>query len=332
MRISPILLVGALVGCSSPIAAPLPSNIANAGALAGLARPDLSQQIYVAEAGSYDGAALILEFPIAAKGNVAPSTVIIEPGAVGYNKATGVAVGSTGKIFAANGGIGGESDILEYATHASGSDSPIGDLNGSKTDLDGPWGLAVDKPGDVYVANSWLGEVLYFAAGANGDIAPKRKIGGSKTGMTTPVSIALHDGQIVVADTASDRILAFAGSANGNVAPAWTLAGSKTGFGGPVGVAYDSSGELYVTDHVNNEVLVFAKGAKGNVAPIRTIVGSKTQLNAIHNLALDAQDELIVLSAGVCVFAKGAHGNVAPIRVIQGLKTDLGVNTGLAVR
>jgi hypothetical protein len=332
MRIWPVIVCAAFVGCSSPSAAPVPTSLGDAGILNDLVRPDLTPKIYVAEAGSYNGDALILEFPATAKGNVAPSTVIVEPGSVGYNKATGVTVGSTGKIFAANGGVGGESDILVYAPGAKGTQSPIADVSGSKTGLDGPWGLVTDKAGDIYVTNQRLGQILYFAAGASGDIAPKRKIAGSKTGLKSPVSIVLNNSsQIVVADSGASKILAFSGSANGNVAPAWTISGSKTGLDAPDGVAYDSSGELYVADHPTNEILVFAKGAKGDVAPIRTIVGSKTQLYGPHNLAVDAEGDLYVLSSGICVFAKDAHGNVAPIRLISGKKTDLGVNTYLAL-
>jgi hypothetical protein len=330
MRMPSVAICGALfAGCASSVTPSLP----NPGAVAAgaLAQPEAGQKIYVAEAGSYTGAALILEFPVTAKGNVAPSTVIVEPGSPGYNKATGVAVGHTGKIYAANGGVGGESDILTYGAHASGSQSPIADVDGSSTGLNGPWGLVADKPGGIYITNERDGQILYFAPGANGDVAPKRKISGSKTGLANPVSVVLNRGHAVVADPGAAKILAYPVTGNGNIAPSWTLGGSKTGIGYPSGVAFDSAGAMYVVEHRNNEILVFAKGAHGNVAPIRTIGGSKTQLYGPHTLGFDAKGEMFVLSSGICVFAKGAHGNVAPIRLISGSKTDLGVNTYLAV-
>jgi serine/threonine protein kinase, bacterial len=336
IRTTCFLLAATTAGCgaaSVPVPASAPSMLQTAPQNVGWSPATTGQKIYVTEAGSVNGDALILEFPTTAKGNVAPAVTIVEPEPQdGYNKATAVSIASSGEIYVANGGVGGNSDILVYAADASGNATPLQTISGAATSLDGPIGLTVNKSGVSFAANIYDGTVTSYAKGDDGNVAPKTTIAGSKTGLVYPNSVVLDgSGHIYVADQGAGAVFVFAPNANGNVAPIRTIAGSKTGLIAPSGLAHDAAGHLYVIDHTANRISVFASSVNGNVAPLRTIAGSKTQISVPHDLALDSAGNIYVLCGGVLVFAAGASGNVAPLRTLAGSKTEMGVNTNLTV-
>jgi DNA-binding beta-propeller fold protein YncE len=67
----------------------------------------------------------------------------------------GLAIGSNGKIYVTN--IQSDSVTVygDFTTWAAdGNTAPIKTLSGADTGLDGPWGIAFDALGNMYVANA----------------------------------------------------------------------------------------------------------------------------------------------------------------------------------
>ena len=82
----------------------------------------------------------------------------------------------------------------------------IGIIGGSHSGLNSPEGVAVDRKGAIYVANSGGNNITVYAADVNGDRAPSRIIGGASTGLGGPRAIALDSvGEIYVANANSVR-------------------------------------------------------------------------------------------------------------------------------
>jgi len=150
----------------------------------------------------------------------------------------------------------------------------------------GPAGIAVDKSGNVYVADTWNHRVQKF----NKD-GTFLKTWGSFLDLNPPATGA---------------------------APA-VPTDANTRFYGPRGIAIGSTGEVYVTDTGNKRVLVFDADGK----PLRQIAqgsgaqagasNGPSQLNEPMGIALDSQDNVLVADAfntRINVFSKDG----APVR------------------
>jgi hypothetical protein len=158
-------------------------------------------------------------------------------------------------------------------------------------------------------------------------------ISGSNTGLSGPWGLAESGSTLIVSNYGSNSIETFVGPNAGNVAPSRKISGASTGIQRPRGVATDGAGNIYVANG-DNSILVFAPAANGNVAPSRRIAGTATGLNVPTQLAVDAQNNLYVTNQSaqsVTVFGPSANGNVAPARVISGSSTGLVCPSGLAL-
>lgn len=117
--------------------------------------------------------------------------------------------------------------------------------------LEAPEGVAVDRAGDVYVADTGNGRVVAFRT--DGTTAT---IG---SGFERPRGVAVDvDGNVYVADTGNDRVVV--------VPPGGAPKPIGSGFSGPQAVAVDSRGNVYVADTGNNRVVIVPPG--GSPKPI----------------------------------------------------------------
>ena len=134
------------------------------------------------------------------------------------------------------------STVTTYAPTAKGNAKPLHTIAGSKTGLNGPYGVAVDASHNVSVVNTnggsaFTGSVTVYAAGAYGNVAPTRTISGSNTGLFYPFGIALDSStNIYITNYNGQSVTVYAAGANGNVAPVQTISGSNTGLNGPAGI------------------------------------------------------------------------------------------------
>ena len=160
-------------------------------------------------------------------GGCSPSFVVEEEGEAGESRPPSI------RIFAAN---------------AKNDAKPLRVIQGSKTGLDWPMGVAYDPQHDtIVVANNGDSSILVFGRTSDGDVAPLRVIRGDRTGISHPMGVAddSEKGEIWVSNWGDHSALAFDSGARGNVAPRRIIrsapAGTPTpGFGNPMALAYDS--------------------------------------------------------------------------------------------
>lgn len=116
----------------------------------------------------------------------------------------------------------------ENAIVTVGTNGRQGVLSGGKTGLNRPLGLAVNRDGDLYVANTGANEILVFARGSSGDVAPIGRIAGAATQLVAPQALAVdRSGRLYVFDglqTArgagtAHHVRVYDANARGNVAP-----------------------------------------------------------------------------------------------------------------
>ena len=138
--------------------------------------------------------------------------------------------------------------IRIFAATARDDAKPLRVIQGSKSALDWPMGMAYDAQHDtILVANNGDSSILIFGRNSEGDVAPLRVIHGERTGISHPMGVAVdaHTGEIWVSNWGDHSALAFDSGARGNVAPKRIIrsapAGTPTpGFGNPMALAYDS--------------------------------------------------------------------------------------------
>ncbi len=236
------------------------------------------------------------------------------------------------------------STVTVYAEGATGDATPIQDISGRDTGLQGPSDVAVDASGNIYVANGAGNSVTVYAAGATGNVAPIQDISGSMTGLHNPAGLALDplNGDIYVASETSNlhggKITIYPSGSTGNIPPTGVIEGSRTAMDLPAALTFNATGKIYVPNANGNSVTIYGASAHGDSAPIRSISGSNTGLEFPQQIALDTQRRIYVANhpngtflGSVTVYAVLANGNVAPIRTIAGRRTNLYNDEGIAV-
>ena len=235
---------------------------------------------------------------------------------------------------------------------------PTQTLSGPLTNLSEPQGIAIDRTGDILVANlsggpSSAGSVTVYAAGVTGNIPPARTIGASNTGLDFPTGIVLDNmGNILAENSVGGGTLAvFPAGSTGNMAPSAIV----EGLGSPGGVALDQSGNIYATNHGDGtpgsgSILIYPAGATssgGNVAPIATIFGANTGLSSPTGIAVDSKSGNIYVAnfygqasgtgygmGSITIYPSIANAsglpNQAPIAILSGPSTGLDNPEGIA--
>jgi DNA-binding beta-propeller fold protein YncE len=201
--------------------------------------------------------------------------------------------------------------VVTYRKTAKDQDAPVRLLQGPKTQMADPHGIALDaKTGLIYVTNwgsvnqrnyeggdtpraagrpNWpvgrnnnipgsgklqAPSITVYRKDARGDVAPIRIIQGPKTLMNWPTSIAVHPdrGELFVANDSGDSVTVYRTDANGDAAPIRILKGPRTMVKNPTGVALDLvNNELWVANFGSHSATVFPVDASGNATPKRVI-------------------------------------------------------------
>jgi DNA-binding beta-propeller fold protein YncE len=119
-----------------------------------------------------------------------------------------------------------------------------------------PTAIALDKAGNVYVADEWYNRISIFTK--DGDWVGKWGIAGAGDGeLDRPSGIAFDKGDhLYVVDSLNNRVQQF--TKDGKFLRKWGTAGSGDGqFNMPWGIALDTEGDVYVTDWRNDRVQKF---------------------------------------------------------------------------
>ncbi len=141
--------------------------------------------------------------------------------------------------------------ITVFRGNAKGDIAPVRVIQGPKTRLDWPTGIAVDNVhNQIAVAQEPSNEILIFNRTDNGDVAPARALAGPQTRILHPMGVAFDPirNELWVANFGHETEV-FDSKASGNVAPKRIVRNAPrgtpaAGFGNPMALAYDSKRDV----------------------------------------------------------------------------------------
>lgn len=139
--------------------------------------------------------------------------------------------------------------IKAYRLDADGDTPPVRVIQGDRTQLNWPGGMAVDpETGELYVANDVNHSILVFSGSMNGNVAPTRVIKGAKTRLVNPTGVFLdtRHQELWVSNLGNPSATVYPLKANGDVAPLRTIRSAPLDYrsltlGKSQALAYDST-------------------------------------------------------------------------------------------
>ncbi|MES2220945.1 MAG: NHL repeat-containing protein, partial [Acidobacteriota bacterium] len=170
--------------------------------------------------------------------------------------------------------IGAGSELRAQTAHFSGMVRTLG-----SGDPLNPVGVAVDRTGDVFIADATDNAVKEMVA-VNGSIPTSPTVLTVGSGFNHPEGVAVDgNGNVFVADqfnnAVKEIVAGTGGAAVGKVNSASTVKSLGSGFNHPEGVAIDGSGNVFVADLGNNAVKeMLAVGGSIPASPTIKAVGS----------------------------------------------------------
>jgi DNA-binding beta-propeller fold protein YncE len=184
----------------------------------------------------------------------------------GFNYPQTMCLGNDGDVYVANrgnennfgmrvnhvkvGGPGEEELLAEFATYGEADGKTIW-----------PFGVAVDKQGQVYVTDEWTSTVSVFDG--KGKFIRKWGTPGSGPGeLRGPAGIVCEpNGNLIVVDSGNNRLQVF--TPEGELVAQCGKAGSGDGeFNRPWGIALDQDRNIYVADWKNHRVQKLSPNGK----------------------------------------------------------------------
>ena len=238
-----------------------------------------------------------------AKGNVPPTRELYTP-----HGTFGIAVDEASEEMFLT--LQHDSAMVVFRKYATKDEAPLRLLQGDKTGLADPHGIALDsKNGWIFISNHGaVSSRRPLAQGqerekANWPLERAQALPGS--GRSLPPSIIVHDMK-----------------AAGDTPPLRVIQGPKTQFNWPTGLAVDEQrGEIYVANDMGNSILVFNVTDSGDVAPKRMIKGPKTNLASPTGVWVDLKNNEVwaanFMNHSATVYPLNASGDVAPLRMIR---------------
>jgi sugar lactone lactonase YvrE len=237
-----------------------------------------------------------------------------------FNGPNAIAVDSSGNVYVAdtyNNRIQkfDSSDGINYnfITEWGSSGSGNGQFNG-------PWGVAVDSSGNVYVADSVNNRIQKFDV--DGVFITKwGSVGDGDGQFSSPEGVAVDSSGNVYVSDYNHRIQKFDSSdgINYNSVTKWGSYGTGDGeFKLPNSVAVDSSGNVYVADSFNSRIQKFESngafitkwGFEGSIAG---------QFNYPEGIAVDSSGNVYVADTRNNRIQKFAKGDNIPVPTINSI-------------
>ena len=234
--------------------------------------------IYASNMGT-NNAGTVTAYASGATGNAPPLRTLS-----GLQTPEGVAFDTAGNMYVAV-----IDHIYEYAAGASGNTTPIRSIGANpneaknNTGLAGPYGITVDKTGNIYVAQE---EAIYvFTPDQSGNVAPKQNISGMTAGFASDLAVAVDSkGNIYCGNFSTNTINVYAPGTNGTTSTTSSVITSPN-FNQPIGIAIDKNDNIYVANYGNNSVVVIPAGTTG-AATGTVISGAMTQIDHPFGIAV----------------------------------------------
>jgi uncharacterized protein (TIGR03437 family) len=255
------------------------------------------------------------------------------------NGPSGVAVDSAGNLYIADTNnqsirkVSGGLITTMAGNQTSGYSGDTGPATNAQ--LNGPWGVAVDSVGDLYIADTNNQRIRKVSNGVISTVAGNGTHGFSgdngpaaSAQLSNPCGLAMDSlGGLYIADSSNNRIRKVSGGV------ITTVAGNGTpGFSGdngpatsahlayPQGVAVDSAANLYIADYGNNRV------RRVSNAVITTVAGNGTpgfsgdsgpatsaQLANPEGVAVDSAANLYIADTSNSRIRKVSNGVIATV-------------------
>ena len=202
--------------------------------------------------------------------------------------------------------------IVVYNKSAKGTEAPLRVVQGDKTGLADPHGMALDtKRGLLFVTNH----------GSSHSVRENQPSGRRREG-TPGFPLSRDDAVPGSGKIGPPSITVYRKDAQGDAQPLRTIQGPRTQMNWPTGIALDEDRhELFVANDGGNSVLVFDADASGNAAPIRVIKGPASMVSNPTGVFFDKKNnELWVANFGnhtSDVYSPDANGDTPPLRVVR---------------
>ncbi len=172
--------------------------------------------------------------------------------------------------------------------------------------LSGPWGVAVDGAGDVFIADTLSSRVVEIPAGGG----PQTTVLAS--GLNRPYGVAVDGaGDVFIADEANNLVVEV--PAGGG--PQITVG---SGLNAPYGVAVDGAGNVFIADTGNGRVVKVPVGGGS-----QTTVGSG--LHSAYGVAVDGAGDVFIADYASNQVVEVPAGGGPETTVGSGLSEPLGV-------
>ncbi len=221
----------------------------------------------------------------------------------------GVAVDSAGNVYVADSGNntirkvtpGGVVTTLAGLAGNSGS----ADGTGGAARFNGPWRVAVDSAGNVYVADSDNNTIRKVTPG--GEVTTLAGLAGSYGSADGPGSAARFSQPAGVAvDSADNVYVADTGNSTiRKVTPGGVVTTLAGGFNQPSGVAVDSAGNVYVADTVNSTIRKVTPG--GVVTTLAGLAGSQGSTDGTGSAARFCYPQSVAVDSAGNVYVADAN-------------------------
>ena len=146
--------------------------------------------------------------------------------------------------------------------------------------LNDPYGVAVDRAGDIFVADTYNNRVVEMPAGGG----PQTTVPAS--GLNNPFGVAVAQaGDVFIADFENSRVVEIPAGGGPQ-----TTVGSRLSH--PYGVMLDGAGDLFIADTFNNRVVEVPAGG-GQQTTVAT-----SELNNPHGVAVDGAGDVFIADTG----------------------------------
>ena len=249
------------------------------------------------------------------------------------NGLNGFVLDDSGNVYVID--VYGSWRILKYAVGTANSTVVAGgNGNGSAANqLVDPWGVTVDKCGNLYVSDYANNRIQKFPAGSTGATNAITIAGGNGQG-NAPNQLSMPYGMYIdinknlyIADAGNNRIIKYApDSTNGIIVAGGNGNGSAANqLHNPFGVWVDKNGYLYVADAGNNRVQKFDPGSTiaSNAVTVAGGNGSgnaANQLSYPNNVFVDADGNLFVSDDNIRIqkFPAGSSSTTNGITIAGG--------------
>jgi hypothetical protein len=148
------------------------------------------------------------------------------------------------------------SSVSIFAADAAGNTAPLRTISGNATDLNSPYGIAVDAAGNISAANENGPTITTYAADATGNEPPAHELVGADTGLNAPSSIAVDSaGRLYVPNLGDNTIHVYGASlsltrvapSSGSAAGGSTVTLSGSGFAAGATVTFGGVAATDVT-------------------------------------------------------------------------------------